>query len=694
MRWLSLFIIFSCVCPLAVSIAKEEKAKKAKWSVSGHGLLKNRNLKQQLNAIFGKENTEFEAADIEDAALILLSSLQAEGYLEAKAEAQIDLVDGASRTVEWDSDFGVFLPRDTLAKRVAFKLLPGPISYYENLVIDNESELEEEEIVAFFYVEGLLFQSEKSRVFTPGRMNSAAGNLQSYLNQLGFQKAKVETSFVESEAPGSKIVRAKIAAGKLHRLTDIAINVVSGEFVPDVDVSAFKGQPFSRFLSQDITRLLRNRYYESGYPQVAIKPAAIFDESGSGEVSLKLDIDTGPGLTVGEVSFSGLSHTRDRLVESRVELVSGEPLNPIALEESRLNIARLGVFGKVDYVLSDVDESIRDLEFVIDERTPWDFDVLLGWGSYEALRGGVSAEKINVFGLGHRLRFQALASLKSNFVEGRYSVPQLWGTRTSLSSKVYALDREEESFDRREIGFDLGLSRYLERLDINSDVVYTFESLESRNSTLGDSAAVEDDTLVGSIGMRLGRDRRDNPINPRSGYRAFAKLEWASEVLGGETDYQLAELGYSMHGAIGKGLYWHGALTHGVVGSLYESESQVPASKLYYLGGENSIRGYQRGEAAPVDAVGKFVGARSYLLLNLELEQMLTDSLSVVIFLDSLGQSPDFGENPFDQDLQSAGLGLRLKTFMGPIRFEYGRNLSPRPSDSDGTFHFSIGYPF
>ncbi|MCB1122023.1 MAG: BamA/TamA family outer membrane protein, partial [Verrucomicrobiae bacterium] len=51
-------------------------------------------------------------------------------------------------------------------------------------------------------------------------------------------------------------------------------------------------------------------------------------------------------------------------------------------------------------------------------------------------------------------------------------------------------------------------------------------------------------------------------------------------------------------------------------------------------------------------------------------------------------------EYPFDEYLYSIGLGIRFRTFMGPIRLEYGHNLKQREGDPSGTYHLTIGYPF
>ncbi|MDA0348422.1 MAG: BamA/TamA family outer membrane protein [Verrucomicrobia bacterium] len=250
------------------------------------------------------------------------------------------------------------------------------------------------------------------------------------------------------------------------------------------------------------------------------------------------------------------------------------------------------------------------------------------------------------------------------------------------------------SFDRAEFGVTFGTSKYLKWLDLTMDAVYTFESLDARVNDLGTPLAGPDRVRSGSFEMRIGRDKRNNPLNPESGYRLFADIEWGSEAWGGEVDYQAADLGLSYHKEIKRGLIWHGSISHSVVGSLNKSQSQIPNNKLLFPGGENSIRGYQRGEAAPRDAFGDFVGAKSFMLMNLELEQRLTDSISIVGFYDGLGMTANIDDYPFDEYLSSVGLGIRFRTFMGPVRLEYGHNLDQRIEDPDGTFHLSLGFPF
>jgi outer membrane translocation and assembly module TamA len=139
----------------------------------------------------------------------------------------------------------------------------------------------------------------------------------------------------------------------------------------------------------------------------------------------------------------------------------------------------------------------------------------------------------------------------------------------------------------------------------------------------------------------------------------------------------------------------HVGLEHAVVTTFGAPEgSEPPVNVLLYPGGDDSIRGYSKGEAAPRAANGDFIGAKTATLLNLEFEQSLTAKLTGVLFFDALGTATRLEDYPWSEKLYSAGVGLRYQTIVGPIRLEYGYNLNPRPRDPSGTLLFSVGFPF
>jgi outer membrane translocation and assembly module TamA len=171
-------------------------------------------------------------------------------------------------------------------------------------------------------------------------------------------------------------------------------------------------------------------------------------------------------------------------------------------------------------------------------------------------------------------------------------------------------------------------------------------------------------------------------------------MEYATAGLGGNVDYQRIILGTSYHIDLRGGRLVHLGLTHGVSFTLGGTPEELPFNKRFFPGGENSIRGYQEGEASPLDDNGDQLGAETYTQSNVEFEQLLTKTWSVVGFFDAVGFAQDRDNYPWDEELYSAGGGLRWRTLIGPIRVEYGHNLHRRRHDPAGTLHFSVGFPF
>ena len=199
---------------------------------------------------------------------------------------------------------------------------------------------------------------------------------------------------------------------------------------------------------------------------------------------------------------------------------------------------------------------------------------------------------------------------------------------------------------------------------------------------------------VGSVSVNLLHDKRDQILAPQKGYHIFAHVESAAKYLGGDSVYQRIEVGGSWRRELYDGGFLHLGLAHGLILAPEDRARLLPFNKRFFPGGENSIRGYQVSEASPVDAQGSRIGAESFWLTQVELEQALTPSWSVVTFQDTLGIATDYRDYPSTETLYTLGLGIRWKTIVGPVRLEYGHNLNPRDRDPQGTFLFSIGSPF
>jgi outer membrane protein insertion porin family len=124
---------------------------------------------------------------------------------------------------------------------------------------------------------------------------------------------------------------------------------------------------------------------------------------------------------------------------------------------------------------------------------------------------------------------------------------------------------------------------------------------------------------------------------------------------------------------------------------------ELPDYEKFYLGGINSLRGFDRDDLAPRDSNGDPVGGDKYVQFNFELRFPLVEQAGVsgVIFYDTGGVYLDSQDIDWANLRRSAGVGFRWLSPVGPIRLEYGWILDPEPTDhGSGKFEFSMGGAF
>jgi len=682
--------------PSTVSAA--EKVEPAHIEVNGLGWLRNREQRRSLERLLGEERgATLDADALEDAVFLLISALVERGHLKPKVEAVAVTPTGETHRFQFDERLETSLPRPFEAKAVDFNVEEGVRYRFNEVTITGLTVLPVESAREYFTGEKVLISTGAARVYSPARLDRARASLAGELERRGYANATVEVRGLQvDDTNGNVDVEVVVNEGPRWMVRSLD---VQGDGVPNrmPEMGGFVGQPWSTYWQQDVVAVLRNHYFALGHPDISVRiRRTLADiEDGVQPVTILATVEPGEEVRIGGVRFEGAEQTRESVLERRVRNGAGDLLNPLAMEQARFRLSRLGVFESVDIRYEPGDGPVRDPVFELQEGRELEVNLLFGYGSYEQLRGGVELRQFNLFGRAHQTRLLLVQSLKSSRGEYSYTVPEVFGESIDGTARVFGLQRQEVSFLRQEWGGSVSLAANVPRIGANASVGYTYQALRNRDNNLATRGADDQQVTAASVEVGLTRDRRDNPLRPRRGYRVFAQAETASRYLGGGVDYQRIEFGGSYHTSWGRGRWVHAGLNHGVITTFgTTSDSDLPVNKRFFPGGDNSIRGYQAGEAAPRTAEGRFVGAKTYLLLNLELEQALTTKWSVVLFTDALGTAVRLGDYPFDEHLYSVGLGIRYQTLIGPLRAEYGRNLNPRAGDPGGTLLLSIGFPF
>src|SRR5690606_21821325 len=113
----------------------------------------------------------------------------------------------------------------------------------------------------------------------------------------------------------------------------------------------------------------------------------------------------------------------------------------------------------------------------------------------------------------------------------------------------------------------------------------------------------------------------------------------------------------------------------------------------YFNGGSNSVRSFPDRELGP-QINGYPTGGETSWHANAELLRALAGSLKGVLFFDAGSLARDYDGLGSAKLNLAAGLGLRLDLPIGPVRLEYGYNLTQDPGEPNGTLHFAIGTTF
>ncbi len=695
------------VCALALAAsapataalhADTSEAKPARIKVNGLGWWDNREQRVSLDRLLGSERgPTLDANALEDAAFLLMSALNQDGYLKPTIKTRVTERGGGRREFVFDARMETLLPRPLEATEVAFDVKTGPRYRFHEVAFAGLTALSEEEAREYFLGEGVLIARSGARAYSPAHLQRDLAALEGELQRRGHAEAKIVAEDVRIDDKTGRVdLRVAVTEGPRWEARSLRIETPDGPLdLPEL--RTFVGQSWSRYWEQDVAAAIRSHFYKQGHPDVRVRIQRETGEpaGGSRPVDVVAQVQPGEEVRVGQVRIEGAERTRETVLRRRIRSAGGDLLNPLEIDQARFRLSRLGIFDAVDLRYEPADGPVRDPVFVVRETRPVEVNLLFGYGSYEQFRGGVELRQLNVFGRAHQTRLLLAQSVKSSRGEFTYTVPELFGESLDASMRIFGLQRQETAFLRQEYGGNVSLSAPLRRLGVNATVGYTYQALRNRENELTTRTDDEKQVTAASIEGRIVRDRRDNPLRPRRGYRLFAQAETASRYFGGSVDYQRFEFGGSYHRPLGRGRWLHLGLNHGVIMTLGGTDdSQLPVNKRFFSGGDNSIRGYQEGEAAPVGPDGRYVGAKSYVLGNIEFEQALTAKWAVVVFGDALGTAVRLGNYPFNEELYSVGVGLRYQTLIGPVRAEYGRNVNPRPIDPGGTFLISIGFPF
>jgi outer membrane protein insertion porin family len=567
----------------------------------------------------------------------------------------------------------------------------------------------------------------------------------------GFRDAKVTPRVVDKfQGTENRVaVFIDIVEGPQWFVSELSLDGVAAPDRAPLEnmLASSKNQPFSEAnVANDRANLL-NYYYSRGYLNATfdyhIDPAAQPER-----VNLRYMLTPGPRKYVRDVLVTGLETTRSKLVYDRIELSSGEPLSLTAQTDTQRKLYDLGIFARVNTAIQnpDGDEDRKNVLYDIDEASHYSMNVGIG-AQIARIGGGVTSldnpagsagfaprlafgiTRLNFLGLGQTLGLQTSVSTIEQRAVLTYFIPQfvshenLSFTATALIEnsndiRTFTAHRKEGSV---QVGQKLSRAYSLQYRLVFRNV--TISNLKINQLLI---PLLSQPETVGLGEVSLIQDKRDDPTDAHRGIYTTLDLSYAPSALGSQTEFARGLFRNSTYHPFGRDIVFARTTQLGLI-TRTGGRPGIPLAERIYSGGSTSLRAFPDFQAGPRDLTTGFpLGGNALFANTFELRfPLYGDNLGGVLFHDmgnvysSLNAfSLRFRQSnlsDFNYTVQSAGIGIRYRTPIGPVRLDFSFSPNaPRFFGLKGTeqdyingtaistvqkinafqFHFSLGQAF
>jgi outer membrane protein assembly factor BamA len=530
----------------------------------------------------------------------------------------------------------------------------------------------------------------------PFREEDAVTGL-SYLKQdlqaHGFWAAEATIERRDTERSSEAVnLTIRVTPGPLHLLArakvsstdDLAVKLVSTAAAPFID------RPATTANLNSMRAAVEEAFLSRGYADAKITMASSL---ATPAFIADFTIEQGTRVRLRHVAADGFERTNPQRIQRRMKDLEDNWYDKAAMNKRLRQLLATGAFSSARTETIPVGDNLIDATLHFQEANAREITLAAGAGSYQGPIGRFTYADRNL--LGELLGFSAGFEFSARGVLGetRITDPWLFGSDYAATARIYALIYAPEGYDSFESGMDGSISRkFGDHYKI--DLLAGWSIVNNNENGLPSSSLGE--TVYSHPRLRLTQtlDYRDNPVLPKAGWHLEAPLQVGAAVGDQSTTYLKAEL---------SGAWYHQLSTNyqvacgGQVGMIIPTGdgSEFPIDLRYFNGGARSVRSFPERELGPTAGSGNYAtGGEASWATNLELIRTLGGPVKLLGFLDAGALSQSYQDLAAADIELAAGLGLRLDLPIGPVRFEYGFNLTQDPGEPNGTFHFAIGTAF
>ncbi len=415
---------------------------------------------------------------------------------------------------------------------------------------------------------------------------------------------------------------------------------------------------------------------------------------------------------INQIYISGNTRTLDEVVRRELRFSEGDAYNINKINRSKQRIQNLGFFEKVEFKTTRIGETDKvNLEIEVKEKKTGELNLGIGYSTVNRMTANAGIKERNLMGTGQELGLNVQKSFAQSTYEVNYTKPYFMGRSIDVGFDLFQYDLQKRNtlvYDQVSSGVTLR-GNYSMTEFLTHQLNYSLSSQSISNIDPNASIGIRNlagDFISSALGQTFLYDKRDNAMNPNSGY--YWSLSQTYTGVGGDikTLKHEGSTGYYLP-IINNDFTLKFLLRGGMIEGMGQD---VRSNYGFFLGG-NNFRGFQYAGMGPRTIAngtakgGSVIGGKTYYVGTTEFRFPLglpkDLGISGILFSDNgtvKGVDEISKQNSAVADRgsirSSYGLSIAWSSPMGPIRLDFAKVAKKEEYDITQNFRFSFGTTF
>ncbi len=507
----------------------------------------------------------------------------------------------------------------------------------------------------------------------------------------------------------------KINEGQPYQVGNIS--VVGSTIYPAEELLALvklpQGEIFSQTQEQESIRRITDRYDVLGYADVAVRPVRREDYENH-VVDIDFEITEGRKYTVHDMPVIGNTDTKTKVILREMLIQPGDPVDNGRIQASKQRLMGMGYFEKVEITTVGADAlDEKDVQIKVEEK-PGRYNFRIGAGASDVNNlfgmSEISTDNFDItnpgnwfYGGGQKLRLQGMVGIDNSGFNIDFVEPWLFDFPLRFELSGYMNMSEYDQWDEEHIGVRTSLSRRIFDDFTQIALGYKFEYVDvyhigHRLKGYMRRHDLNGEQLVSQPSITLSRDTRDSLLNPTEGYYASLFSSVSPKILGSSSNYYRLEGKESFYYSLfDKAIIMMIGGKVGTVSAFNRDNNAVPVFERYFLGGGDTIRGFEYRDVSP-KYNKRSIGGQTMLLLTGEVSHPIWGPVRGAAFIDAGNAWRNSYSIDFSTINVGVGYGLRIQlpVINAPVRLDLGYPVVNKVKNSSDRlrFHFNVGFTF